>query len=147
MKEEKLAQEMFERIPPLMSMMRSEVRACAQGSITVPQFRVLANVQRGLNHVVDIAQHHGVSQPSMTKLVNNLVSRGLIRREPSESDGRVMNLFLTQEGDDLFKCIKKQAFKSLAKKLKLLEPKQVDELQSFISSVEIFVKHFSVGTK
>lgn len=147
MKKENLAKKMFDVIPPLMNLMRTEIRACAKPTLSVPQFRVLANVNRGLNNVADIATHHGVSQPSMTKLVNNLVGRNLLRRETEPSDRRVINLYLTSEGRKLFIQIKKKTFRNLSKKIAHLGDDEIMKLNELFGLIEGFSHKLSERPK
>jgi MarR family transcriptional regulator for hemolysin len=133
---EELARNIIEVIPPLMNLLRTEVRACAKPSLTVPQFRVLANVNRGLNHVADIASHHGVSQPSMTKLINNLVEKGLLRRENDLGDRRLINLYMTNDGAKLFNQIKRRSVKNLSKKMNVLNSGEIKNLNNLLKSFQ-----------
>lgn len=48
-----------------------------------------------------LAQTLGVSPPNVTVLVDRLVERGLLQRQRSDTDGRAMNLRLTDKGLDL----------------------------------------------
>lgn len=139
MKKEDLAKKMLEVVPPLLNLIRTEVRECAKPSLSVPQFRVLANINRGLNRTGDIAGHHGVSQPSMTKLVNNLVENELVYREHDEKDRRSIHLHLTTKGRTTFNNIKKQAYKKLAVKFGCLEESELDELLQLMDAAEKFL--------
>ena len=47
-----------------------------------------------------LAQTLGVSPPNVTVLVDRLVERGLLQRQRSDTDGRAMNLRLTDKGLD-----------------------------------------------
>jgi DNA-binding MarR family transcriptional regulator len=48
-----------------------------------------------------LAQTLGASPPNVTVLVDRLVERGLLQRQRSDTDGRAMNLRLTDKGLDL----------------------------------------------
>lgn len=136
MSREALAKKMFDVIPPFMNLLRTEIKECARPSLTVPQFRVLANIHCGLIHVVDIANHHGVSQPSMTKLINNLVDKGLVSRKTGVSDRRMVDLQLTGDGQKLLKRIKKQAYKRVSGRFKALSDAEVSTLIDFMDSAQ-----------
>lgn len=56
--------------------------------MTVPQFRILAAIKRGLQYTSQIAEHQGVSQPTMFKMVNGSVKRGLVKRLSEKDDRR-----------------------------------------------------------
>ena len=48
-----------------------------------------------------LAQTLGVSPPNVTVLVDRLAERGLLQRQRSDTDGRALNLRLTDKGLDL----------------------------------------------
>jgi len=103
MNETQFAKALLDTIPPLIRLIRTEVRGAAVNFLSVPQFRVLANIKNGLNTVSQIAEHQGISQPAMTKLVNGLVKKNLVLKKKSMIDGRETFLFLTPKGKKLHK--------------------------------------------
>jgi DNA-binding MarR family transcriptional regulator len=54
--------------------------------------------RRGPQRITTMAAAEGVSQPSMTQLVQRLEQRGLVSRASDPSDGRVALVGLTDEG-------------------------------------------------
>ncbi|MGN6676795.1 MAG: MarR family winged helix-turn-helix transcriptional regulator [Streptosporangiaceae bacterium] len=54
--------------------------------------------RRGPQRITTMAAAEGVSQPSMTQLVQRLEQRGLVVRSSDPSDGRVALVGLTDEG-------------------------------------------------
>jgi DNA-binding MarR family transcriptional regulator len=54
--------------------------------------------RRGAQRITTLALAEGVSQPSMTQLVQRLEQRGLVRRESDPADGRVALVQLTEAG-------------------------------------------------
>ena len=54
--------------------------------------------RRGGQRITSLAATEGVSQPSMTQLVQRLEQRGLVARSSDPSDGRVALVALTDEG-------------------------------------------------
>lgn len=66
--------------------------------------------------VTQLAQRLQLAQSSVTELVDRAEHAGLLRRERSPEDGRVVYLRLTAEGEDRFA----QAFESLAAERRLL---------------------------
>jgi DNA-binding MarR family transcriptional regulator len=48
-----------------------------------------------------LAQTLGVPPPNVTVLIDRLVERGLMQRQRSDTDGRAMNLRLTDKGTEL----------------------------------------------
>jgi len=124
MNEAEFSKVLLEVVPQLIRFIRSEVRGAAPDVLTVPQFRILANINRGLRTVSEIAEHHGVSQPAMTKMVNGLEKRGLIRRRTSDVDVRRTILSLTPKGKNLYQKTRQKAQRRLAKRLTVLTPSE-----------------------
>lgn len=122
--EAQFAKVFLEIVPPLVRFVRSEIRAAAPGALTVPQFRVLANIHRGMNTVSEIAENHGVSQPAMTKMVNGLVQRGLVKRTTNRDDVRETLLTLTAKGQRLYRATWNRAQKRLAVRLRVIPAKE-----------------------
>ena len=59
----------------------------------------LAGIERlGPQRLTLLAAREGVTQPAMTQLISRLEEAGLVRREPSPQDGRVVLVAITDEG-------------------------------------------------
>jgi DNA-binding MarR family transcriptional regulator len=59
----------------------------------------LADIERfGPQRLTLLAAREGVTQPAMTQLISRLEEAGLVRREPSQDDGRVVLVAITEEG-------------------------------------------------
>ncbi len=59
----------------------------------------LAGIERlGPQRLTLLAAREGVTQPAMTQLISRLEESGLVRREPSPDDGRVVMVAITEHG-------------------------------------------------
>jgi DNA-binding MarR family transcriptional regulator len=59
----------------------------------------LASLERlGPQRLTVLAAREGVTQPAMTQLISRLEESGLVRREPSPEDGRVVLVVITDKG-------------------------------------------------
>ena len=59
----------------------------------------LASIERlGPQRLTLLAAREGVTQPAMTQLISRLEESGLVRREPSPDDGRVVLVAITELG-------------------------------------------------
>jgi DNA-binding MarR family transcriptional regulator len=59
----------------------------------------LAGIERlGPQRLTLLAAREGVTQPAMTQLISRLEESGLVRREPSPDDGRVVLVAITELG-------------------------------------------------
>jgi DNA-binding MarR family transcriptional regulator len=73
----------------------------AQG-LTVPQYTALSILSRrsGLSNA-QLARRTFVRPQSMTKVINALVERGLIKRTPDANHGRILRTEITPQGHEL----------------------------------------------
>lgn len=112
--EAELARQVMELIPKIMRIVRRELQS-PKARLTLPQFRILAELSRGERFVGKLAERHGISQPAMSKMVDGLVRRGLVRRTPGIEDRRVNQLSLTTKGAALYGSAKARTEAQVAK--------------------------------
>jgi DNA-binding MarR family transcriptional regulator len=73
--------------------------ASGNRDLSLTAVSVLGSLDRmGPQRVTALAVAEGVSQPSMTQLVQRLEQRGLVARNPDPADGRAALVSLTVEG-------------------------------------------------
>lgn len=72
--------------------------AVADLDLTLAQYRVLGILGDGREAASVLAKKLAVSRPSITGVVDGLVARGLVRREPGCDDRRRIDIGLTDEG-------------------------------------------------
>jgi DNA-binding MarR family transcriptional regulator len=71
-----------------------------QGTLTFSQFLILIAIKHNPNATQCIAARYlGVTQPAVSRQVDNLVARGLINRVENSESRRENNLSLTAEGE------------------------------------------------
>ena len=68
--------------------------------LSLPQYRVLAFLDEGEAAPSDLAGRLSVSRPSITALMDGLITRGLVDRRPDTDDGRRVHHHLTDDGRD-----------------------------------------------
>jgi DNA-binding MarR family transcriptional regulator len=134
--ERNLANKLLEVVPTLMHQLRGEVRAVYRDSLTIPQFRVLTNIRRGIQHVSQIAEDHGVSQPAMSKMVEALVKRGLVKRLQQSTDRRQIKLQLTAKGVALMRGVRKASAEHLSRRFKNLNADRLRRLTEALEDIE-----------
>lgn len=137
-KEPAIAKRLLEVVPLFTSRIRSEIRSCVPGKLSIPHFRIMRSIIRGRTLVSEIAQHHGVSQPSMSRSVDALVRRGFIERSRQESDRRQAPLALTRKGKVLMNKIIKSTESRLSRRIRALSTQRQKMLLSALSSLEDF---------
>ena len=70
--------------------------------LTGPQWVMLMRIANGMGHTAaELCRTIGYDSGSMTRMLDRLVEQGLIRRDRSEDDRRVVHLSLTEAGQAL----------------------------------------------
>lgn len=87
-------------IPHLMQVVRQGMRCGGGGEgLSIPQFRTLAMVSfHPGTSLSDAAAHVGLGAPAMSVIVDGLVRRNLLNREPAATDRRRNALVVTAGG-------------------------------------------------
>lgn len=75
--------------------------AVATVNLTLAQYRVIAILGDGCEAASVLAEKLAVSRPSITGVVDGLVTRGLVRRDHTEDDRRRIDVGLTDAGREL----------------------------------------------
>ena len=93
------AREVLETVPLVMRVIRSELRKHGARELTVPQFRSLNFLSRNKGaSLSEVAEHIGLTLPSMSTLIDGLVTRNFAARRINSEDRRRMTLELTDRG-------------------------------------------------
>jgi DNA-binding MarR family transcriptional regulator len=86
-------------VPLLMRLMRNKFREKRMGELSMAQFRTLAFIDGNPGaSLSEVASHIGLGLPSMSKLIDRLVTRNLITRDMHAQDRRRICLALTRLG-------------------------------------------------
>jgi DNA-binding MarR family transcriptional regulator len=89
-------------VPFVMRSLRAEFRSHRGTEVNIPQYRTLMYLRRSPGaSLSEVAEHLGITPPSTSRLVNDLVERDLIDRQTSPADRRKITLTLTPKGRDL----------------------------------------------
>jgi DNA-binding MarR family transcriptional regulator len=70
----------------------------AAGDLSLPQYRVLALVAAGDERATHLAGRLAITKPSVSAVVDGLVERGYLAREPVADDRRAVRLCVTPAG-------------------------------------------------
>jgi len=135
------ARELMDTAPRIMQTIRVEMRRGRGSDISIPQFRTLAFIQRNPDSSLSsLAEHLGLTLPSVSKLVDGLVKQKLILRQESKTDRRRLTLGLTSTGLSIVKTARANAQANLAKKLASLSSTELDTIYQAMQSLRpIFV--------
>lgn len=108
----------------LMRVIRTQMRGHRSG-LTVPQFRTLCYTDSTPgSSLSDTADFIGLSLPAMSRLVDGLVDKGLIKRRPSADDRRHLRLSVTPAGQTALRGARAQAQTRLAEVVSQLDSAQ-----------------------
>jgi DNA-binding MarR family transcriptional regulator len=96
----------------------------------------LASLERkGAQRITTLALAEGVSQPSMTQLVQRLEQRGLVTRESDPADGRVALVLLTDTGKSALLARRRRIAERIAELLGDLPESDVQAFSRALSAV------------
>ncbi len=134
------ARELMDTAPKIMQSIRIEMRRGRGADLSIPQFRTLRFIQRSPNSSLsDLANHLGLTLPSVSKLVDGLVKQELVSRQESAADRRYITLMLTQNGESIVDSARASAQANLAEILSCLSH---DELKTIHQAMEMLFPLF-----
>ena len=108
------AQALLDIVPEVMQTIRRHVRSQRGSDLSVLQLRALAFLAQTPGAALSaVADHVGLTLPSMSTQVSNLVERDLITRTTSPMDRRFVALRLTAKGETLLETVRENARASL----------------------------------
>jgi DNA-binding MarR family transcriptional regulator len=112
---------MLDGLPPVMWFIRCRMRKHRTRGLSVPQFRALALLDRYPTASLSlVAEHLGSSQPSASRLISGLVSRGLVTRRECVADRRQITLLLTPRGKSVLRAAQQATQESVAAEIEKL---------------------------
>jgi DNA-binding MarR family transcriptional regulator len=132
---DELIHEFLEVIPMLMRHVRADFRSHRTPDLSVPQFRTLVFVNRYPGTALSpLAEHLGLTLPSTSKMVDQLVLRGYMDRQSSQHDRRKITLQITTPG----KSVLDKSYQATQKQLQaLFEKLSQREQESILASLLI----------
>ena len=123
------AHELMDTAPQIVQAIRIEMRRGRGSDISIPQFRTLRFIQRNPDAALStLAEHLGLTLPSVSKLVDGLVKQKLITRKESTADRRRITLTLTPNGTAIVEAARAGARANLAKKLAGLSNNELETI-------------------
>lgn len=128
---------LLETIPLLMRAVQGLIHDAGPSDLTVPQFRTLLFVHRhDGTSLSDAAEFLGLTLPSTSKLVDQLVKRRFLEREHDSVDRRRMVLRLTVHGNALLKDAHSIVRARLADILNDLNPSETTTLHRTLALLQ-----------
>nr|WP_294510284.1 MarR family winged helix-turn-helix transcriptional regulator [uncultured Rhodopila sp.] len=108
-------------------------RRARELGLTGPQWVMLMRIANGMGSTAaELCRTIGYDSGSMTRMLDRLVELGLIRRDRSEDDRRVVRLALTEAGEALRPRLSPVAIEVLNQHLQGFAPEEVTTLTSYL---------------
>lgn len=80
----------------------------------MPQFITLRALSDGPKMSSDLARTFGISRPTVTRLIDGMVRKGLVARQVDSADRRSSRIALTEAGHEVHRVARAQAEDHLA---------------------------------
>lgn len=136
--------ELMETAPQIFQAIRAEMRRGRSSDLSIPQFRTLRFIQSNTDSTLSkLADHLSLTLPSVSKLVDGLVKKGLVIRHESVSDRRCLALMVTPDGESIVNAARTRAQDNMAKTLGSLSD---DELVIIQKALELLQPLFATHT-
>src|SRR5438105_1343414 len=118
------ARELLDTVPLIIRVIREQMRRHTSG-LSIPQFRTLCYVSmtEGTS-LSSVAEFIGLSLPAMSRLVDGLVEKRLMKRRPCDDDRRLVRLSVTDAGEAALGEAREMAQAHLAERLSELTAEQ-----------------------
>lgn len=124
---------------------RTQMRSRRTPDLTVPQFRTLSFVNRNPGaSLTQVADHIGITLPSMSKLVDDLLNKGLLKREEHPADRRRVKLFATPRGVKITEASRQGTLSYLTQKLGGIS---ANDSQTIVNAMETLRSIFTVANQ
>jgi MarR family multiple antibiotic resistance transcriptional regulator len=102
--------------------------------LTGAQYAVLKNVADGTaDTAADLCRTMHYDTGSMTRMLDRLEEKAVLRRERCTQDRRVVYLLITETGNDLLPRLREAALRVLARHLHGFAPDEVASLKQYLS--------------
>jgi len=141
------ATRVLDTVPLVMRFIRLQMRHRRAPGLSIPQFRALTFLKRNEGASLGpLAEHLGLSLPSTSRLVENLLRRGLVLRTSSPNDRRRLTLALTDDGREIVRIARKGTQGQLAQLLSRLPPGKRVEIVAAMTTLEsVFNSELAAG--
>jgi DNA-binding MarR family transcriptional regulator len=114
-------------MPPVMWFIRGHMRRHRGAGLSVPQFRILALLDRQPRaRQICVCEHLGCTAPTASRLVTGLVGKGLVMRRPGRRDHRQVALTLTRRGRRVLALSHRHTRRQLAAQIQHLSDAELD---------------------
>ena len=142
-----IARELLGVVPSIMRTIKHKWKAGPIGGISNSQFRILMFIQKHPGAALqDVARHLGLTAPTTSTTVDELVNSQLILREPSTEDRRKITLTLTDQGQQTLEEVFEHSRQHLAGYLSPLSPAEIEIVSQALKLLEPLFASQQKGT-
>jgi DNA-binding MarR family transcriptional regulator len=97
--------------------------------ITLPHLEVIVTLkEEGTRHIAEIGEKLQIPKPQMTHLIDRLEDLGIIARHPDTTDRRIINIELTDRGNQIIDELDRIIKCSIREKLSGLTDEELRDL-------------------
>jgi DNA-binding MarR family transcriptional regulator len=105
-------------------------------NISRPHMGIMFMLHRGSKTVSEMAKIMMVPKPQMTYFIDHLVELGAVERRPDSMDRRVINLVLTDYGNQLLTETKRKVHDNIKSKLAGLSPEELAKMTEALETLK-----------
>jgi DNA-binding MarR family transcriptional regulator len=107
-------------------------KIAAEHDLSLTQLRVLAILRDRRGAMSDLAAYLGLDKSSISGLVDRAERRGLLQRTPNPSDGRGVDVALTEQGVELAELGAEEVARALSPLTSALTPSEAGRLTDLL---------------
>lgn len=135
-----IAEEMYLLFPLFKNKLFKHRKRLKQKSMPHSYFHVLKVLKgRGPLPMSEIGRRVCISKSNMTSLIDKLVENGLAERMPDKNDRRVINIALTQKGNDIIKEWHVHSSQDIKNKLSSISDEDLETFHESIKNIRIIL--------
>lgn len=109
-------------------------RDIGQAGVTADHWRVLRHLADGVGHSMgEIAEQQGINPPTLTKLVDRMVSKSMVQRAADPEDSRRVLVYATDSGLELMAELQSSIDQHHAALDALLGPRNTRQLERLLT--------------
>jgi len=138
----KMVDELYLLFPLFRKKLFKHKRRSNEGHIPHSYYHVLKVLKkRGELPMSKISSRIHISKSNMTLLIDKLEEKGLVERIPDKKDRRVINIVLTEKGNNLLTNLRKYSNNEIKKNLSVLSTEDQEKLYDSVENIkEILMK-------
>ena len=100
--------------------------------ITAAQYVILMNLANGVDSASGLCRTVSYDPGAMTRMIDRLERKGLVRRVPCSEDRRVMRLALSEEGKAIYPQLLERSVRVLNRRLRGFTGAEVQQLEALL---------------